>query len=126
MELKFYRCKKCGQFALSLKKSPCDMFCCGEPMKELKAGETEGAAEKHIPVMTVDGNMVKVVVGSVLHPMTEPHYIEWIMIETKHGMQKKDLLPTDEPKACFALTQDDEVVAAYAYCNLHGLWKASK
>lgn len=126
MALKFYRCKKCGQFVLSLKKTGCDMFCCSEAMSELKPGEIEGAKEKHIPVIQMEGNKVNIVVGDVLHPMTEPHYIEWILIETKKGIQKCDLLPTDEPKASFCLSDGDELVAAYAYCNLHGLWKASK
>lgn len=126
MELKFYRCKKCGQFVLALKKTGCDMMCCGEAMKELKPGEIEGALEKHIPVFEVKGNEVNVTVGSVLHPMTEPHFIEWILLETKNGIQKRDLLPTDEPKATFILASGDEVKAVYAYCNLHGLWKASK
>ena len=125
MELKFYRCKKCGQFVIVLKKTGCDMICCGEAMKELKAGEIEGSLEKHIPVMEVKGNRVDVVVGSTIHPMTEPHYIEWIVLETKNGFQKRDLLPTDEPKASFLLAEGDEVVASYAYCNLHGLWKSN-
>ena len=30
----------------------------------------------------------------------------------------------DQPVAKFALCEDDEVEAVYAYCNLHGLWKA--
>ena len=78
---------------------------------------------KHVPVITVEGNKVHVVVGSVLHPMTEEHSIQFIALETKQGVQRKALLPTDQPVADFVLAEGDEVVAAYEYCNLHGLWK---
>jgi len=100
------------------------VMCCGQKMKELIPSSTEASTEKHIPVYTVDGNKVSVVVGAVAHPMTEAHYIEWISLQTKHGNQKKQLLPTDEPKACFCICDGDEIEAVYAYCNLHSLWKA--
>ena len=95
----------------------------GGEMVELKANSTDAAGEKHVPVITVDGNKVHVVVGSVLHPMTEEHSIQFIALETKQGVQRKALLPTDQPVADFVLAEGDEVVAAYEYCNLHGLWK---
>ena len=95
----------------------------GREMVELKANSTDAAGEKHVPVITVDGNKVHVVVGSVLHPMTEEHSIQFIALETKQGVQRKALLPTDQPIADFVLAEGDEVVAAYEYCNLHGLWK---
>ena len=100
------------------------MSCCGKMMKELVPGTSDGAVEKHVPVFTVDGNKVVVTVGSVEHPMVEAHFIEWIAIETKKGAQRKVLNPGDKPSVEFALTDDDAVVAVYAYCNLHGLWKA--
>lgn len=95
----------------------------GSEMVELKSNSTDAAGEKHVPVITVDGNKVHVVVGSVLHPMTEEHSIQFIVLETKQGVQRKALLPTDQPIADFVLAEGDEVVAAYEYCNLHGLWK---
>ena len=95
----------------------------GLEMVELKANSTDAAGEKHVPVITVDGNKVHVVVGSVIHPMTEEHSIQFIALETKQGVQRKALLPTDQPIADFVLAEGDEVVAAYEYCNLHGLWK---
>lgn len=123
MKLKFYICPHCGQIVAKIKDKGVPVVCCGEPMKELVPGTTEAAHEKHIPVYTVDGNIVNVTVGFVEHPMTEPHYIEWILLETKNGNQRKVLTPTDAPKASFALLPGDEVVAVYAYCNLHGLWQ---
>ncbi len=83
----------------------------------------EGAGEKHIPVVERDGQKIKVSVGSVLHPMTEEHSIGWIFLETKQGGQLVRLSPDKEPVAEFVLAGDDQPVAAYAYCNLHGFWK---
>jgi len=122
MKISFYECKKCGKVVAMLKGSPCDTMCCGEAMTELTANTTDAAVEKHVPVVTVNGNTVEVNVGSVTHPMEEKHFIEWIALETKNGNQLKYLKPGDAPKAVFALTDGDEVVRAYAYCNLHGLW----
>ena len=72
---------------------------------------------------TKDGR-ISVKVGSVEHPMTEEHFIEWIAIQTKFGNQRKCLKPGMKPEACFLICEDDEVEAVYAYCNLHSLWKA--
>ena len=124
MEIKFYRCARCGQIIAIVKKTAVPVMCCGEPMKEIIPGTVEASAEKHIPVIEVEGNLVTVKVGSVAHPMLPEHYIEWIMLQTKQGNQRKGLNPGDEPKACFAICEGDEVEAAFAFCNLHGLWKA--
>ena len=117
-------CKKCGNMVVELKKGTCPVKCCGEPLEELVANTTDAAVEKHVPDVTVDGNKVSVKIGSVVHPMVDAHYIEWIMIETKKGCQKADLAPGDAPEASFVIGEGDELVAAYDYCNLHGLWKA--
>lgn len=122
--MRFFKCSKCGQMVGSIKKTGCDVFCCGEPMEELIPGTSDAAVEKHVPAFTVNGNIVDVTVGSVEHPMLEAHYIEWIALETEQGAQRKALKPGDAPKASFALTEGDKVVAVYAYCNLHSLWKA--
>ncbi len=123
---KFYVCKKCGTMVAMVKKGHCIPTCCGDEMTELIAGEVEASKEKHIPVINVNGNIVTVVVGEVEHPMIDVHYIEWISIETNLGNQRKVLKPNDEPKAQFALLDGEKVISAYAYCNLHGLWKATK
>ena len=122
--MKFYVCESCGNFVGMVVDSGAPMSCCGKMMKELVPGTSDGAVEKHVPVFTVDGNKVVVTVGSVEHPMVEAHFIEWIAIETKKGAQRKVLNPGDKPSVEFALTDDDAVIAVYAYCNLHGLWKA--
>lgn len=124
MELKFYNCEICGKIIAMVKDTGVPTICCGQPMKEIVPGSVDAAAEKHVPVVSVDGNIVTVEVGSVPHPMAEEHYIEWIVLSTKEGMQRKELNPGDEPKAEFALTDGDEVIGALAYCNLHSLWKS--
>ena len=124
MEQKFLECKRCGNIVAAVKESGVSVMCCGQKMKELVPGTTEASLEKHIPVYTKEGNKVKVVVGSVEHPMAPEHYIEWVSLQTKFGNQRKALKPGDEPKVCFSVCEDDEVEAVYAYCNLHSLWKA--
>lgn len=119
---KFFVCKHCGNIVGLIHNAGVPLVCCGEPMQELKANTTDAAQEKHVPVVTVEGDKVTVSVGSVSHPMTSEHSIQWIYLQTKHGGQRKALLPEEEPKAVYKLI-DDEPVAAFAYCNLHGLWK---
>ena len=120
----FYRCKHCGNIIVHLQDSGVRCSCCGEEMAPLVPNTTDAAGEKHVPVIRVDGQTVTVTVGSVEHPMLEAHFIQWILLETKEGCQRKALKPGDAPKAVFALPEGDEVVAAYEYCNLHGLWKS--
>ncbi|MDU4145345.1 MULTISPECIES: desulfoferrodoxin family protein [Clostridium] len=123
METKFLICKHCGNIVEVIRDSGVSIVCCGEKMNELKANTTDGAVEKHVPVVNIDGNKVEVVVGSTLHPMVEAHYIQWIYLKTDKGVQKKYLSPSDEPKAEFVIGDDEKVIEAYEYCNLHGLWK---
>ena len=124
MELQFLKCPRCGQMVLTIKNKPCDVHCCGVPLEILVPGTSDGAHEKHVPVFTREGNQVSVKIGEVAHPMMEAHYIEWIALESKEGMQLKNLKPGEAPEAVFALSEEDEVIAVYEYCNLHGLWKA--
>lgn len=92
-------------------------------LEQLDPSKSEGAGEKHLPVVEKDGSRITVRVGSVLHPMSEEHSIDWIFLETKTGGQFVKLSPTTQPVAEFVLSDQDEAVAAYAYCNLHGFWK---
>lgn len=104
------------------------MFCMAQRIllhhKQTIITITDAAVEKHVPVFEINNGIVNVTVGSVEHTMAEEHYIEWIAILTKKGCQRAVLNPEDAPKASFALTEGDEVLAVYAYCNLHSLWKA--
>ena len=99
------------------------MVCCGQKMTELVPGTVEASHEKHIPEVLVDGDRVVIKVGSVLHPMSEEHSILWVSLETDRGTYRKNLKVGADPAASFLLV-DEKPIAAYAYCNLHGLWKA--
>lgn len=121
-ELKFYRCEHCGNIITKLYDSGVATVCCGEEMGEIQANTVDASQEKHVPSVSIVGNIVKVEVGSVPHPMEEKHYIMWICLQTKKGFQIKYLDPGEEPNALFAL-EDDSLLAVYEYCNIHGLWK---
>ena len=120
--LKFYLCETCKNVITKVYDSKVPVVCCGKPMKELVPGAVDGALEKHVPAVTVDGKVIKVQIGEAIHPMVAEHYIQFIALETKQGFQIKQLKAGDEPKAEFVLADGDEVVAVYEYCNLHGLW----
>jgi superoxide reductase len=122
MATKFYRCPHCGNVIQKVVDKKVPVVCCGQKMQELVPGTVDASVEKHTPAVTVEENLVKVAVGSVAHPMAEEHFIQWIYLQTKAGGQRKALKPGDAPEAVFALA-DDEAVAVYEYCNLHGLWK---
>ncbi|MGN0452400.1 MAG: desulfoferrodoxin family protein [Ruminococcus sp.] len=122
--MKFYICAHCGNIITKVKDKKVPVMCCGEKMQELVPGTVEAAVEKHIPVVTAQGNTVKVCVGSVEHPMTEEHLIEWVAVETLQGVQIKYLTPASKPELTFELAEGESVEGVYAYCNLHGLWKA--
>ena len=124
MEQKFFVCETCGNIIAMVKPSGVPVVCCGKPMKQIIPNTTDAAVEKHVPVWTKEGNLVKIQVGSTAHPMIAAHYIEWVSLQTKAGNQRKALSPDTAPEVVFALTDGDEVEAVYAYCNLHGLWKA--
>ena len=124
MESRFYLCRKCGNLIGMVHSSGAEVYCCGEPMQQLKANTTDAAVEKHVPVVEVKGNSVSVRVGSATHPMTEEHFIQWIYLQTEQGAQRKNLTPGSAPEAVFELAGGDKLVAVMAYCNLHGLWAA--
>lgn len=120
--MKFYQCPVCKKIITVMSNNETATVCCTKEMTELIGNTTEASVEKHIPVVDVIGNVVKVQIGSLPHPMLEEHYIEWICLETEKGNQIKRLLPGEEPVAEFVMAKD-KAVAVYAYCNLHGLWK---
>lgn len=121
-ENKFYVCEHCGNIVGLIKNAGVPLMCCGQKMTKLEAGTVEASLEKHVPVVKTEGNLVKVEIGSVAHPMTEEHSITWVYLQTDKGGQRKCLNPGEVPAVTFALA-DEKAVAVYAYCNLHGLWK---
>jgi len=117
----FYRCNVCGNIVALIKVGGGTLVCCGQNMQKLEANSTEASQEKHVPVITKEDGKIKVAVGSVLHPMAPEHFIEWIALVIDDKVEFKFLKPGDEPKAEFSEAKSGTV---FAYCNLHGLWKA--
>lgn len=123
MKQKFFICRNCGNIIAILRDRCVPVYCCGKEMQKITPGTTEASTEKHIPVYEVRDGIVHLKVGCVEHPMTKEHYIEWVRLETEHGIQYAHLDPDYKPKAKFALCEGDEVRAIYAFCNQHDLWK---
>jgi len=121
-DIKFFLCKHCGNLVGVIHDSGAPMTCCGDHMTLLKANTVEASHEKHIPVVTIDGNKVTVNIGSVDHPMTEEHYIQWVYLQTTKGGQRRYLNPSEAPNVTFYIG-DEEPLVVYEYCNIHGLWK---
>lgn len=122
--MEIYICKHCGNVVTKLTDHKVPLVCCGEKMQMLEAGVTDAAQEKHVPAFIVKDQVVTVQVGSVEHPMVSEHWIEWVIAETNQGALIKWLKPEEAPKAVFALADGEELKAVWAYCNIHGLWKA--
>ena len=121
---KFYVCEHCGNLVELIHDAGVSITCCGQKMKTLEPGMIEASQEKHLPVVSVVGNTVMVNVGSVEHPMSEEHRILWVCLQTDKGIQRKYLEIGKAPIVTFALSEE-KPVSVSAYCNLHGLWKAS-
>ena len=119
---KFYICPHCGNIVEMVHDAGVKPFCCGQKMDELVPGSVDASREKHVPDVKVGEGVVEVNVGSVNHPMVEEHWIEWVWLQTSKGGQYKVIQPGQAPEAVFQLERETPV-AAYAYCNLHGLWK---
>ena len=122
-ETRFFRCEICGNLVGMIHASGAKMTCCGQEMTELVPGSVDASHEKHVPVIKQNGDTVTIHIGSVDHPMTEEHHIGWVYLQTTDGGQRKCLAVGGAPEVTFALG-GAKPVAAYAYCNLHGLWKA--
>ena len=121
MNVKFYRCAHCGNIVCVVEDGGVTPQCCGEKMELLEAGASDGAGEKHVPVVVREGGTVEVKVGEVAHPMLEEHSIQWIALAAADRVEIRYLHPGEEPAASFADADGD--ITVYEYCNLHGLWK---
>ncbi len=119
-----YKCEACGNIVEVLHGGPGVLVCCGSDMKQMFENTTDGAKEKHVPVIEKTNNGVKVKVGSVAHPMLAEHYIEWIELVADGKVFREYLRPGQAPEATFCLCFTPKTIEAREYCNLHGLWKA--
>ena len=120
----FFICEHCGNIIVKVRDEGVAVQCCGEKMKEIIPGTSDGAQEKHVPVYDVQNGKVSVTVGEVEHPMTPEHYIEWVCLETEDGFQFRQLKPNMAPSTSFLISEGDKIKAVYAFCNKHSLWKA--
>lgn len=123
-ETRFFVCEHCGNIIGLIHDAGVPMMCCGQKMTKMEPGTSDASVEKHVPVVSVDGDVVSVNVGFVEHPMSEEHHIAWIYLQTDRGGQRKCLKANAAPVVRFALV-DETPTAVYAYCNLHGLWKTA-
>lgn len=117
-----YKCSICGNIISVDHEAAGILSCCNRPMTLIKENNIEASTEKHIPTLNkINETKYLVIVGSVEHPMTKEHYIEWIEVLTDKDEKLTFYLKPDmEPKAEF--TTANKIVEIKAYCNLHGLW----
>lgn len=124
-KLQIYKCELCGNIVEVTHGGGGVLICCGQPMQLKTENTSDGATEKHVPVIEKIAGGYKVTVGSVPHPMEQAHYIEWIELLANGNAYRKFLEPGEAPEATFMIeVKDGDKVIAREYCNLHGLWKA--
>ena len=118
-----YKCELCGNIVEVLHSGKGELVCCGKPMKLFTENTVDAAREKHVPVIEKTDAGIKVKVGSVAHPMTPEHYIEWIELSGEGKTCRQILKPGEAPEALFPAVSG--AVSAREWCNLHGLWKGA-
>ncbi len=119
---RFYICEDCGNIIGMIYDAGMPVMCCGKKMQKMQAGKVDASKEKHVPIVKIDGNSVEIKIGSSAHPMEEEHSIQWVYLRTDKGGHRRSLAVNEKPELEFILS-DEKAVAAYAYCNKHGLWK---
>ena len=124
--LDFYKCNVCGNFVEVVLNGEGELVCCGQPMEKivLKTQSEEMMGEKHVPVIEKNEEGITVKVGSVPHPMTEEHYIQFIEVNSpdKRYVKRKYLYPNEEP--VLKLKCDCKDIIARELCNIHGVWSS--
>ena len=126
MELVFYFCNHCGNLLVPAIDNFVTPVCCGDTMEELVAGSNDAAVEKHVPVIErdADGKHINISISSAPHPMTEEHFIQVVVLVQGDRFGVIRLKAGDDPKAVCTFDDNSTPTTVYAYCNLHGLWKA--
>lgn len=124
-KLQIYRCSLCKNIVELEFVGGGPLSCCGKPMELQKPGTTDGAAEKHVPVVERQASGYLVKIGSQPHPMLPEHYIEWIDLITEDKVYRKFLKPGEKAEAFFGNIKDEHFLVR-EYCNLHGLWENKK
>lgn len=124
-DVKIYKCTTCGNVVEVLNDFGGTLSCNGAPMELLDAKHTDGAKEKHLPVVDVKDEKAFITIGEVLHPMEEKHYITWIEVITPSGkVIRQNLKPNDKPSMQVCVKETGKYIVR-EYCNLHGLWETT-
>jgi len=118
-----YKCDVCGNLVESLWEGAPDISCCGKPMRKLDPNTTDAAKEKHVPVIERNGNVVKVKVGSIPHPMEAKHYILFIELLVGDKVYRHDFNKSDTVAEATFLVDGNAPMVAREFCNLHGFWE---
>lgn len=124
-KLEMYKCEICGNFVEVILSGIGELVCCNQPMQLQVPNTTDAAAEKHVPFFVKKDDELEIRIGSVLHPMTDEHYIQFIEVisEGEKYIKRKYLSPGEDsifPLRCY----DIGPLTARELCNLHGLWEA--
>lgn len=120
-----YYCETCGNIVESLWNGKPPVKCCGANMEQLTPNTKEAATEKHIPVISRDGNKVTVSVGSVAHPMTPEHYILFVEVMAGNKVYRHDFVEGDTVAEATFLIEEGTELKARAFCNLHSFWASA-
>ncbi len=121
--MNFFKCNICGNLVELVLEGKGELVCCGEPMEKLISKQTEEGNEKHLPVVSLKEKEINIKIGSIEHPMTETHYIQWIYIFYNNKCQRVKLNPNDKPETKFIINENFDILEVFEYCNVHGLWK---
>ena len=117
--MKFYKCSKCSGILFKLKSSNNKISCCNEEIQEVSVNNIDHSNEKHLPQISFSNNLMNVSIGSITHPMTTDHLIEWVFVEYGNGGEFVYL--NSEPFVTINVL-GKVVKNVYSYCNQHGLW----
>lgn len=124
--LEVYKCEICGNIVEILHTGVGELVCCGKPMNLLEEKTEDSGFEKHVPIIKIVDDCIKVKVGDVDHPMEENHFIEWIELKVNGIVKRATLHPGDKPVAEFSVCdlKTIETLSAREHCSVHGLWKS--
>lgn len=121
--MKFLKCRHCGNVATKLYDSGVNIVCCGEDMQLIEPNTVDAATEKHVPVLSLDKDILTVKIGSVDHPMIDEHYIVFVAVDNGGILTVYPFKPSDKPEAKICV-DPSKPIEVYEYCNIHGLWSA--
>ena len=118
-----YKCNICGNIVEVLHSGAGELVCCGQPMNEMQVKSTgDEGYEKHVPIVTINGDKVHVKIGEIPHPMEDEHHLQVVqIIRSGAVVEGKRLYPGHETELTFHLPDNDSI-RVRTLCNVHGLW----